>query len=152
MLSEQLVKDTLGSFSWEALRIHFEDIGLTRNDLTDLCGHVRRFTDLICKYPHKKFKQRRAIFFDEIRNYVKKHLGVEAEKELVCEIELIERIEKGYLSILNTLDKCAIGNLPATIRVIKGVRQIMIVNQFLRKTCFFAGYSNTTWFSSTVEP
>lgn len=116
MLSEKIVKETLGSFDWEALRNHFEDIKLTRTDLTELCGHVRRFTDLLCKYPRKIFMRSRAHFFDNIRTYVKKNLGTEAEEEFDCETGLIERIEMGYYSILKSLDKCAIGNLPATIR------------------------------------
>lgn len=123
MLSEQIVKESLGSFNWAALREHFENVGLTKADLTDLCGHIRRYTELICKYPRKKFKENRAIFFEEIRNYVNEHLGVEAEPEFISEIELIEIIEKGYQSILNTLDKCVVGSLPATIRVAGIIRR-----------------------------
>lgn len=123
MLSEQIVKEVLGSFNWKALREHIENVGLTKSDLTDLCGHVRRYTELICKYPRKQFKENRANFFNEIRNYVKEHLGVEVESEFVSEIELIELIEKGYQGILNTLDKCVVGNLPATIRVAGIIRR-----------------------------
>ena len=50
---------------------------------------------------------------------------MEAEEELVREVELIELIEQGYQSILDTLDKCAIGKLPSTTRVAGIIRRVM---------------------------
>lgn len=116
-LSEQLVKNALGTLEWGMLKAHFEDIALSLGDLTDLCGHIRRFTDLICKYPRNDFEQRRAKFFTEIQGYIDSHFGVEAANEVAKELAIITRIEGGYRSILDFLGKCAIGKQLPTVRV-----------------------------------
>ena len=116
-LRESVVKEALTKLDWGILKEHFENIGFTRDKLTDICGHIRRCTSLICKYPHQDFQQRRARFFNELRSYAEVHFDLEAGKEIDTEVALIERIEQGYRSILNTLDKCAISKQPATVRV-----------------------------------
>ena len=116
-LRESVVKAALKALDWGILKEHFENIGFTRDQLTDLCGYVRRHGRLICKHPCRDFQQRRSRFFNEIRSYAEAHFDIEAREEVETEVALIERIEQGYRSILNTLDKCAISKQPATARV-----------------------------------
>jgi hypothetical protein len=85
--------------------------------LTELCGHIRRYSDLICKYPRKDFERRRTGFLDEMRAYAEVHLGAEAADEVARETALIALIEHGYRGILDVLGRCAIGQRPAAIRV-----------------------------------
>ena len=115
-LRESVVKEVLPALDWDTLKEHCEDIVLSRRDLTDICGHVRRCTGLICKRPNQNFQQRRTRFFNELRSYTEARFGLGAVKEIDTEVALIERIEQGYWSILNTLDKCAISQQPATVR------------------------------------
>lgn len=116
MISEQIVKNVLATLDWENLKNHFEEIQIKHSDLSVFCGHLRRFTDLICKHPRKKFNQSRTLFFNQISNFVLDHLGEEAQIEFVNEIELIDLIEKGYQGIVDILGKCDIGKHPATVR------------------------------------
>jgi len=116
-LREQVVKSALATLDWDALKEHFEDIVLSRGQVTEACCHIRRSTDLICKYPRKDFERRRARFLNKLRSYAEAHFGVEAANEIDTEVALIERIEQGYRNILNVLEGCAIGKQPATVRV-----------------------------------
>ena len=116
-LSEQVVKSALATLDWDTLKAHFEDIALSRGQLSEVCGHIRRYTELIRKYPRKDFECRRACFLDELRSYAEVQFGGEAASEIAGEARLIEHIEHGYRSILNVLAKCDIGKKPATVRV-----------------------------------
>ncbi len=51
---EDLVKTALKNLDWNSLKAHFDDIGLMEEQVTEVCNHVRRCTDLIYKYPRKK--------------------------------------------------------------------------------------------------
>lgn len=134
-LREQLVKDALAVLDWDTLKAYFEDIALSRDNLTDLCGHIRRYTDLICKYPCKDFEHRRALFFNELRSYIDAHFGTEAANEVANELALIERIERGYRSILDVLAKCIIGRQPATVRVGGSISRACYEYQDLIRRC-----------------
>lgn len=137
MISEQVVKNTLATLDWENLKKHFEDIKLSRSDFSVFCGHVRRFTDLICKHPREKFIENRAIFFNEISTFVLEHLGAESKKEFDAEIQLIYQIEKGYRGIINILDKCDIGKHSATVRsaglIKRACHEYIELNRLLQK-------------------
>lgn len=113
----EVVKKALTALDWGILKEHFEEIGLSRSELTDICGHVRRCTNLICKYPRLDFQQRRTRFLNKLRSYAEAYFGVEAVKEIDSEVALIEFIERGYRGIFNVLDKCTISKQPATVRV-----------------------------------
>lgn len=116
-LREKVVKSAIAALDWDALKAHFEGISLSRGQLTDICGHIRRCTDLICKYPQKDFERRRARFLNELRSYTTAHFGPEAANEIANEVALIERIERGYRSILDSLGRCDISKQPAAVRV-----------------------------------
>jgi hypothetical protein len=116
-LREQIVKAALAELDWPLLRNHLDQIVPSRAQLTELCGHIRRYSDLICKYPRTEFQLRRARLFDQISAYAKIHLGAETAAEVVREAVLITQIESGYRGILDVLDRCAIGLRPAMIRV-----------------------------------
>lgn len=116
-LREQVVKSALSALDWMPLQTHLEDIHLSRDKLTELCGHIRRFSDLICKRPGTDFERRRIRFLDQLQAYVAEHLGSEAESEVSAEATLIAQIEHGYHSILDVLGKCAISQQRPVIRV-----------------------------------
>jgi hypothetical protein len=54
-LSEDLVlvKEALGDVDWPKLRSHLDSIDLSEDALAELCGHIRRYSDWIAKYPRK---------------------------------------------------------------------------------------------------
>jgi hypothetical protein len=116
-LREQVVKNALAALDWAALRAHLDQIAMSRAHLTELCGHIRRYSDLICKYPRRDFELQRTRFFDEMRTYAEVHLGAEAADEVARETVLITQIEHGYRGILDALGRCVIGQRPAVIRV-----------------------------------
>lgn len=116
-LREQIVKTALAALDWAVLQTHLDQIAMSRAQLTELCGHIRRYSDLICKYPRKDFERRRTGFLDKMRAYAEAHLGAEAADEVARETALIAQIEHGYRGILDVLGRCAIGQRPALIRV-----------------------------------
>ncbi len=116
-LREQIVKNALEALDWDALQAHLVEIALSRDQLTELCGYIRRYSDLICKYPRKDFERRRTRFLDQIRAYAEVKLGEDAAAEVTRETALITQIEQGYRGILELLGRCAIGERPAPIRV-----------------------------------
>ncbi|MBF0180502.1 MAG: hypothetical protein HQM03_10815 [Magnetococcales bacterium] len=85
--------------------------------MSDLCGYIRRCSDLICKYQDKKFEKRRHQFFANLQDFVLNQLGTEAEDKVRREVELIAKIEHGYQGIIGLLDRCVISQHPATVRV-----------------------------------
>src|SRR5580693_5269592 len=74
-LDENLVKTALAALDWGILKRHFDDIGLTEDQFTEVCGHARRCTDLIYKYPRKTSETGRARLFDEFRAYAAARFG-----------------------------------------------------------------------------
>jgi hypothetical protein len=116
-LREDLVKAALAALDWPDLRSHLDSSGLPPEVITDLCGHIRRYSNLIAKYPRKEFERRRSHFFEELSVYAGQRLGPGASDQVKGELRLIELIEHGYHGILDVLGKCIIGKQPAPIRV-----------------------------------
>ena len=115
-LREQIVKSALAALDWPVLQAHLDQIAMSRAQLLELCGHIRRYSDLICKYPRKDFERGRTGFLDQMRAYAEAHLGAEAGDEVARQTALIALIERGYRGILDVLGRCAIGQRPAAIR------------------------------------
>ncbi|MGY3388781.1 hypothetical protein ACVWW6_001372 [Bradyrhizobium sp. USDA 3311] len=55
-LREDLVKEALDVVDWPKLRAHLDAVELSTEDLIELCGHIRRCSDWIAKYPRKSFE------------------------------------------------------------------------------------------------
>lgn len=116
-IREDLVKGALKDVDWPKLKAHLDPIALTMDDVVDLCGHIRRFSDWIAKYPRKGFEKKRETFFTELANYVRDKVGPNAPDKVTAVRSVIKLIEHGYRSILHVLDQCAIGKQPADVRV-----------------------------------
>jgi hypothetical protein len=116
-LREDLVKEALAEVEWPKLKSHLDSIDLSEDTLVELCGHIRRYSDWIAKYPRKGFEKRREKFFSELAGYAGQRLGARAPEKVTAVPALIKLIEHGYRSILKVLDKCAIGKQPAAVRV-----------------------------------
>lgn len=99
------------------MRSHLDSIDLSEDTLVELCGHIRRYSDWIAKYPHKGFEKRRERFFSELARYAGQRLGARAPQKVTAVLALINLIEHGYRAILDVLDKCAIGKQPPAVRV-----------------------------------
>jgi hypothetical protein len=76
-LREDLVKEALSDIDWAKLKLHLERIALTMEDVGALCGHIRRYSDWIAKYPRKAFEKKREAFFKELADYVREHVGAQ---------------------------------------------------------------------------
>ena len=83
----------------------------------ELCGHLRRYSDWIAKYPRKGFEKRREKFFSKLAEYAAQRLGARAPEKVTAVLALIKLIEHGYRAILDVLDKCVIGKQPPAVRV-----------------------------------
>src|ERR1700694_994328 len=116
-LREDLVKEALAEVDWPKLKSHLDSIDLSEDTLVELCGHIRRYSDWIAKYPRKGFEKRREEFFSELAGYAGQRLGARAPEKVTAVPALIKLIEQGYRAILDVLDKCAIGKQPAAVRV-----------------------------------
>ncbi|MET4252976.1 NERD domain-containing protein [Bradyrhizobium sp. LA6.7] len=116
-LREDLVKQALSDIDWAKLKLHLERIALTMEDVGVLCGHIRRYSDWVAKYPRKAFEKKREAFFKELANYVREHVGAQAPDKVTAVLAVMKLIEHGYRSILDVLEKCAIGKQPAEVRV-----------------------------------
>ena len=116
-LREYLLKEALAEVDWRGLRSHLDSIDLSEDTLVELCGHIRRYSDWIAKYPHKGFEKRRERFFSELARYAGQRLGARAPQKVTAVLALINLIEHGYRAILDVLDKCAIGKQPPAVRV-----------------------------------
>lgn len=116
-LSEKIVKAALGALDWAPLKVHLDQLEVSQRTVAELCGHVRRHSDLICKYPRESFEARRTRFFEDMRCYVDEVLGSEAATEIDDVMGLLAQIEHGYRSILGALSQRDIGREPATVRV-----------------------------------
>ena len=116
-LSESLVKASFGKLNWPKLEGHLEEIFFSKTHLEHLRGHLRRHSSFICRYPNKAFEKRRRVYFQSLQSFVELRLGRDAKRQVEDDIELLETIECGYRGILALLDKCAISQLPPTVRV-----------------------------------
>jgi hypothetical protein len=116
-LRENLVRQALAEIDWPKLRSHLDSIDLPEDTLADLCGHIRRYSDWIAKYPRKAFEKRREKFFSEFAGYAGQRLGAPAPEKVTAVLAVIKLIEHGYRAILDVLDKCAIGRQPPAVRV-----------------------------------
>ena len=116
-LREQIVKSALDSFDWEGLRAHFDDISLSSVELSKVCGHIRRFSKMISKYPQKGFEGERDQFFDELRSFADATLGTEAADQVTSELALIKFVERGYRGVLDQLASCDISKKSGMVRV-----------------------------------
>lgn len=116
-LQESVVKACISNLDHNELCKYLEEISFSKGDLGELCGHIRRCSELICKYPSPHFTECRSDFFCELRALVSKHLGSDAAGELDSVVRLIEFIERGYRKIMQSLAKCSISQQPASTRV-----------------------------------
>ncbi|MBR1169698.1 NERD domain-containing protein [Bradyrhizobium liaoningense] len=116
-LREDLVKEALDVVDWPKLRAHLDAVELSTEDLIELCGHIRRCSDWIAKYPRKSFEAKRDKFMAEFAAYARQRLGTNARDKVTAVLELIRLVEHGYRSILDVLAKCAIGKQPPAVRV-----------------------------------
>ena len=116
-LQEDLVKEALAEVDWPKLEAHLDSIGLSEGTLEELCGHIRRYSNWIAKYPRKDFEKRRQKFLSKLAAYATRHLNARAAEKVTAVLAVVKLIEHGYRSILDVLDKCAIGKLPAAVRV-----------------------------------
>jgi Nuclease-related domain len=116
-LREDLVKGALADVDWPKLKTHLDPITLTMDDVVELCGHIRRFSDWIAKYPRKGFEKKREAFFTDLAGYVRGRVGPNAPDKINAVLLVIRLIEHGYHSMLGVLEKCAIGKQPAGVRV-----------------------------------
>jgi len=117
------VKKALSSLDWGALKAHLESIDISINELSDLRGHIRRFSNFICKHPRRDFQQRRDSFWENLRQFIEERFGISAASEVENEFDLIKQIERGYHSILFSLAKCSIGKKEASIRVSSTIKR-----------------------------
>lgn len=116
-LREATVKAGLETLDWEILQSHLDEIAVTKSQVSELCGHIRRHTDFICKYPRKEYEKRRDGFFEHAISYVRGRLGQRPASQIASEVQLIKLIERGYRSIVATLARCDIGRRSPEIRV-----------------------------------
>ena len=116
-LKESLVKAALGRVDWPELEAHLDVVGLSQAHLSALCGHIRRYSDWICKRPLKSFQRQRKQFFEKLRALASSRLGVGAADEVTAVETLIAQLEHGYAGVLAMVDRIEIGKHPGTVRV-----------------------------------
>ena len=116
-LRESVVKDSFAELNWNKLRLHLDAISLSVNQLKQLRAHIRRHTPFICTHPREEFEERRNEFFRSLKEFIGLRLDCHAKQEIESEIGLLDTIERGYRGILAVLDKCAISQHSAPIRV-----------------------------------
>ena len=116
-LQESIVKKCIAELDWDRLKIHLDNCSVCSADIATICGHIRRCTELVCKYPRLRFQQCRNDFHVELKTYIEENFGTAVSQRIDAEFALIHRIEKGYRSILDVLDKCLISGRSPSIRV-----------------------------------
>jgi hypothetical protein len=116
-LREDLVKEALAEVDWPKLKAHLDSIDVSKDALLELCGHIRRCSDWIAKYPRKDSKSGGEKFFSELAGYAGERLGARAPEKVTAVLALIKLIEHGYRAILDVLEKCAIGKQLPAVRV-----------------------------------
>ena len=101
-LRENLVKQAMKTFAWEAFKQHLSTVDLNANSLSELLSHIRRSTDFLIKRPDEARETTRAAFVEELSKFIENHLGADAAALVGHEMAIIQRIEAGYREILRT--------------------------------------------------
>lgn len=114
---ESVLKKALDGLDWPLLMQHLDEIGLQATDLEYLLGHLRRTTTLVMPYPRAQREAHRADFINNLHRYVSDKLGADSAMLVSKEMELIEKIERGYRFILQVLDTCEISKLSPEMRM-----------------------------------
>jgi hypothetical protein len=120
-IDEDLVKTAIARLDWCALKCHFDEVSLTRDQLTQVCGHLRRCTDLVYKYPREALETGRTLLFDHLKADAAARFGAVAEREIAAEIDLLALVEHGYRAILGVLAKCPISKRDPAVRAAASV-------------------------------
>ena len=134
-LKESVVKTSLATLNWEELHAHLLDLSFSCDHLTELRGHIRRFSRLICKHTCKDYEQTRRQFFRLLQAFVRTQLGNKAETDVLKEVHLIRTIEHGYRGILNLLATCSISQRPAPVRVSASISRACYEYHELMQRC-----------------
>jgi hypothetical protein len=114
-LKEKVAKDALENLDWPKLKNHFDEIVLDEDKFSVLLGHIRRTSSLVMAYPDAKREKQREEFLGRLQDYAHAKLGQFA-LQLTQEGTLLNKIERGYRSILELLQQCDISSLPANVR------------------------------------
>jgi len=114
-LKEKVAKKALENLDWPALKNHLDEIVLDEDKFSALLGHIRRTNSLIMAYPNDKREKQREEFLGSLQGYAHANLGQSA-LPLAQETSVLNKIERGYRSILEWLEQCDISRLPADVR------------------------------------
>lgn len=120
-LDERRVKTALAKLDWDILKRHFDEIGLTEDQFTEVCNHARRCTEFIYKRPNKKAEIGRERLFKEFSDYAVEHFCADTVREISSVNSLLNLIEHGYRSILDVLAKCPISTRLPEVRIAAAV-------------------------------
>ena len=132
-LKESVVRTSLAELDWGQLHTHLHGLCFSGDHLTELCGHIRRYSDLLCKYPRKTYEQKRNQFFKSLQGFVRTELGKRAESDFLQDVQLLQTIENAYQGILDRLTKCSISQHPAPVRVSASVSRACYDYQELKR-------------------
>lgn len=111
------MRQCISRLDWRKLTQHLDCVEFCDEHLADLAGHIRRSSDLICKHPNHALERKRNQFRDQLRNYVATNVSSRSAEQIDTDFALLERIEKGYRSLLDVLQRCEISSKPAAVRV-----------------------------------
>jgi hypothetical protein len=114
-LKEKIAKEALETLDWPKLKTHLDEIVLDEDKFNVLLGHIQRARSLILTYPDAKREKKRKEFLGRLQDYAHAKLGKSA-LQLARERTLLNKIERGYRSILELLQQCEISKLPADVR------------------------------------
>jgi hypothetical protein len=114
-LKEKVAKEALENLDWPKLKTHLDKIVLDEDKFSVLLGHIRRARSLVMAYPDAKREKQREEFLGRLQDYAHAKLGQSA-LQLAQEGALLNKIERGYRSILELLQQCDISKLPADVR------------------------------------
>jgi hypothetical protein len=147
-LGEGIVKEALKQVDWPSLKAHLEEKGLTEAAFEELCGHIRRCNELICKYPNKGIEKKRFNLFNDLGAFASGVIGGLALKNLQDELDLILQIEEVYRGILDVLKQSEIGKLPAEVQVSalikRSCHEYKLFSGYLQKSLTAAKQINIT--------
>lgn len=115
-LAEKVIKVSLENFNWHLLRKHLNEIGFNKDALDLLLGHLRREDSFIIRYPNEELEKKREKFYKAFVSYIRDTLGEGGAVLVFNEIELLAKIEQGYRSILELLERCEISKLESNVR------------------------------------
>src|SRR5258708_1123264 len=115
-LSEAKTKAAFGARDWAALKAHLDDVGVDDSTLDELLGHLQRASGLILRYPDAKRETRQGDFLENLGNYIRTCRGEEGANRVAAVIALLATIQRGYRSILATLESADISKIPPSSR------------------------------------